>query len=48
MDAVLKHVGYVLSHAAHLLGHYDGLENPAMDSDGMLERFIFWRKHIQR
>jgi hypothetical protein len=36
MEAVLKHVYYVLSHAAHLIGHYDGLQDSAIDSDARL------------
>jgi hypothetical protein len=36
MNTVLKHVAYILSHAARLIGHYDGLEDVAMDADGLL------------
>ncbi len=36
MDAVLKHVGFVLTHAANLIGHHDGLEDEAMYTDGAL------------
>ena len=36
MDAALKHVGYVLTHAAHLIGHHDGLENEAICVDSAL------------
>ena len=36
MNAALKHVGYILTHAAKLIGHHDGLEHEAIYTNGAL------------
>lgn len=36
LDTVLKHVGFVLTHAARLIGHHDGSDDEATYCDGEL------------